>query len=148
MEQICRKRRENGYHGVSICWGPIDNIGYLTQEKSKINKWAFLPQNIDDCLNDLHKILFTKSAVISCYKLNSNLHCGDNENVKTSLMEQVANILGVKMSVIESINKNTTLQELGMDSLQSVSVKNVLKQNGLEIKDVLKITLSELIKQV
>ena len=146
MEQICRKRRENGYHGISICWGPIDNIGYLTQEKSKINKLMFLPQNIDDCLNDLHKILSTKSAVISCYKLNSKLHCDDNENNKISLLEQVANILGVKMSIIESMNKNTSLQELGMDSLQSVSVKNVLKQNGIEIKDVLKITLTDLTK--
>lgn len=146
MEQICRTRREMGSHGLAICWGPIDNIGYLAQENSKINKLMFLPQNIDDCLNDLHKILSTKSSVISCYKLNPDLDCNENDKESTSLIEEIIVILGLKMTVIEKMDKNTTLQELGMDSLQSVLVKNILKNNGVELKDVYKITLSELIK--
>ena len=146
MEQICRERREQELHGLAICWGPIDNIGYLAQEKIKINALMFLPQNIDDCLNDLHKILSTKSPVISCYKLNPKLHSIDKCKENVSLVEQILSILGLKMETIQNMNKNTPLQELGMDSLQSVSVKNILKNNGIEIKDIYKVTLMDLEK--
>ena len=143
MERICRERRVKGLHGLSVCWGAIDNIGYLSQENSKINKLEFSPQNIDDCLNDLHTLLQTDSAVASCYKLNADFNKVDNSKAET-LLDAILMIIG--FDSIENIDKATTLTDLGMDSLQSASVKSVLKKFGRDVKviDVYKLRLIDI----
>ena len=145
MEQLCRERRNNKKHGLSICWGPIDNIGYLIQENSKINKLMFLPQNINDCLNDLHRLLQTNNSVISCYKLNPLFGKKEDSCNTDSLLKMVISIIGLNMNDIINLDKNITLQELGMDSLQSASIKNIIKSHGKEIKNIFNIKLSDLV---
>jgi fatty acid synthase len=142
MELICRDRRTAGNHGLSICWGAIDNIGYLSQENSKINKLMFLPQNIDDCLNDLHTLMASQSAVVSCYKVNREFNTNTEKN--ETLLDSIMSIIGI--TSIDTIDKNTTLTDLGMDSLQSASVKSVLKKFGKDVKpaEVLKLKISDL----
>lgn len=145
MEFICRERRRQGKHGLSICWGAIDNIGYLAQENSKINKLMFLPQNIDDCLNDLHTLMKSDSACVSCYKMNNKFNDDESNVGKTaSLLDTVLAIIG--FGSIENIDKQTMLTDLGMDSLQSASVKGTLKRFGRDVKavDVLHMKLSDL----
>lgn len=143
MELICRERRSSGKHGLSICWGAIDNIGYLSQENSKINKLMFLPQNIDDCLNDLHTILQTDSSVVSCYKVNHSFNKSSG-GAEETLLGSVMAIIGV--TNLETIDKSTTLTDLGMDSLQSASVKSVLKKFGRDVKpsEVFQLKVSDL----
>jgi acyl transferase domain-containing protein/NADPH:quinone reductase-like Zn-dependent oxidoreductase/NAD(P)-dependent dehydrogenase (short-subunit alcohol dehydrogenase family) len=143
MEEICRTRRELGYHGLSICWGPIDNIGYLAQENTKINKLMFLPQNIDDCLNDLHKLLKCESAVVSCYKVNNEFN-KNNTTKESTLVDSVMAILGI--NDYEKIDKNNKLTELGMDSLQSASIKTTLKKYGkkMEQNEILNLKVLDL----
>ena len=143
MEHICRWRRENGKHGLAICWGAIDNIGYLAQENSKINKLMFLPQNIDDCLNDLHTILSNNTSVVSCYKVNNSFK--QKDDCGKTLIDTIMDIIGI--TNVDTIDKNTTLVDLGMDSLQSASVKSVLKKFGKEVKhiDMLKLKLVDLL---
>ena len=142
MELICRDRRTAGNHGLSICWGAIDNIGYLSQENSKINKLMFLPQNIDDCLNDLHTLMASQSSVVSCYKVNRDFNTNTEKN--ETLLDSIMSIIGI--TSIDTIDKNTTLTDLGMDSLQSASVKSALKKFGKDVKpaDVLKLKISDL----
>jgi len=144
MEQICRQRRDRGKHGLSVCWGAIDNIGYLAQENSKINKLAFLPQNIDDCMNDLHTLLKSDAAVISCYKLNKNFNESSTSGENDTLLDTVLSIIGFKSA--ENLDKNATLSDLGMDSLQSASVKGALKKFGIDVKstDVYQLKLADL----
>jgi hypothetical protein len=145
MELICRDRRKQGKHGLSICWGAIDNIGYLAQENSKINKLMFLPQNIDNCLNDLHTLMKSDSACVSCYKMNHKFNDAESSGYKTdSLLDAVLAIIG--FGSIENIDKQTMLTDLGMDSLQSASVKSTLKKFGRDVKavDVLHMKLSDL----
>jgi hypothetical protein len=87
----------------------------------------FLPQNIDDCLNDLHKLLKCESAVVSCYKVNNEFN-KNNTTKEATLVDSVMAILGI--NDYEKIDKNTKLTELGMDSLQSASIKTTLKKYG------------------
>jgi NADPH:quinone reductase-like Zn-dependent oxidoreductase/malonyl CoA-acyl carrier protein transacylase len=143
MEEVCRTRRANGKHGLSVCWGAIDNIGYLSQENAKINKLMFIPQNIDDCLNDLHAMLKTDEAVVSCYKLNPQFGEKDDASEAT-LLESVIFIIGFSKDAIANMDKNVTLQELGMDSLQSASVKQILKNNGKTFENIYNVRLCDL----
>jgi fatty acid synthase len=143
MERLCRERRNRNKHGLAICWGAIDNIGYLSQENSKINKLMFLPQNIDDCLNDLHQLMKSDASVVSCYKLNDAFNDVDSSKTET-LLDAVLSIIG--FDNIDNIDKSTTLTDLGMDSLQSASVKGVLKKFGKDVKaiDVYKLRISDI----
>ena len=145
MEHICRERRENGKHGLAICWGAIDNIGYLAQENSKINKLMFLPQNIDDCLNDLHTLLKSNGSVISCYKVNHQFNDSSSNSATDTLLDTVLSIIGFKSA--ENLDKNTTLTDLGMDSLQSATIKGVMKKFGRDVKsiDVYQLKLADLV---
>lgn len=142
MEIICRDRRADGKHGIAICWGAIDNIGYLSQENSKINKLMFMPQNIDDCLNDLHIILSSKEAVVSCYKIKQTGI--ETRKANKTMLDSVLDIIGV--SDITNMDKNTTLTDLGMDSLQSASIKSILKRFGKDVKpsEMLLLKISDL----
>jgi fatty acid synthase len=144
MEQICRQRRHIGKHGLSICWGAIDNIGYLSQENSKTNKWTVLPQNIDDCLNDLHVLLKSDAAVVSCYKWNKLFGDSSTVGANNTLLDTVLSIIGFTSA--DNLDKNTTLSDLGMDSLQSATVKGALKKFGKDVKlvDVYQLKLVDL----
>ena len=137
MEEICRTRRQQGLHALAINWGAIDNIGYLSKESSKINQHisSFVPQNIDDCLNDLHDLLCSSNAVITCYKKPKMVEEDGNKN-QMSLLEKVLSVLGINKTSIETLVKNMTLGEMGMDSLQVVSIKNLLKSEGKTMTNV------------
>lgn len=143
MEQICRRRKSSGKHGLAICWGAIDNIGYLAQENSKINQLMFVPQNIDDCLADLHELLGSKHAVVSCYKLNPKFGVDDAAEEQT-MLEQILSILGLGTDSVSKMDEKTTLQQLGMDSLQSASVKQILKNNGKQFENIYNIRICDL----
>lgn len=141
MEELCRKRKN---HGLAICWGAIGNIGYLAQENSKINQLMFIPQNIDDCLNDLHTLLKSDNSVVSCYKLNPQFGAKDNAAEQT-MLDQVLAIIGFSKETIATMDNKTTLQELGMDSLQSASVKQILKNNGKTFENIYNVRICDLI---
>jgi fatty acid synthase len=136
MEEICRERRLKGLHALAINWGAIDNIGYLSKDSSKVNTHisSFTPQNIDDCLNDLHYLLCSSNSVISCYKNPQYFDNGDK--IQVSLLEKVLSVLGINKTSIDTLDKNTSLSELGMDSLQVVSIKNLLKNEGRTMNNV------------
>ena len=140
MEELCRKRRE---HGLAICWGAIGNIGYLAQENSKINQLMFIPQNIDDCLNDLHTLLKSDNSVVSCYKLNPQFGVKDNAAEQT-MLDQILAIIGFNKETVAAMDTKTTLQELGMDSLQSASVKQILKNNGKTFENIYNVRICDL----
>ena len=143
MEEICRRRRSAGKHGLAICWGAIDNIGYLAQENSKINQLMFVPQNIDDCLTDLHQLVKSDNAVVSCYKLNPQFGAKDNTAEQT-MLDQILAIVGFTRETVATMDTKTTLQELGMDSLQSASVKHILKNNGKTFENIYNVRICDL----
>jgi hypothetical protein len=143
MEEICRRRRSAGKHGLAICWGAIDNIGYLAQENSKINQLMFVPQNIDDCLTDLHQLVKSDNAVVSCYKLNPQFGAKDNTAEQT-MLDQILAIVGFTRETVATMDTKTTLQELGMDSLQSASVKHILKNSGKTFENIYNVRICDL----
>jgi 3-oxoacyl-(acyl-carrier-protein) synthase/NADPH:quinone reductase-like Zn-dependent oxidoreductase/malonyl CoA-acyl carrier protein transacylase len=148
MEELCRNRRKHGKNGVAICWGTIDNIGVLSQESAKLNHMSFLPQNIDDCLEDLHFLLHKGRAcsVLTCYKKNTKDTTSQNTS-DLSLMDKVLSILGLDVSKSDSMNKNLTLTEMGMDSLQLASIKNILKSHkNIDISNIYNLKLCDIVE--
>jgi len=128
MEEVCRQRRNEGLSGLSIQWGAIDNVGYLSNESSKLNtNMIILPQNINSCLITLEKIINCGEAVVTSYLLN--MKQGDSGNSNKTVAERIAGIMGIKIS---EVNESSNLVTYGLDSLQTVEIRNLLKDKGVE----------------
>jgi fatty acid synthase len=65
-ERICEMRRRDGFHGLAIQWGPIGDVGLLS-DKENFDKIAGIEkQRINSCLEVLDKFLqFPDSILMS-----------------------------------------------------------------------------------
>jgi fatty acid synthase, animal type len=146
MEGICYSRRSIGLPGLAIQWGFIGSVGILTKTGQTTNSsLGFLPQHIDSCLESLNQLLSTGAggggegrastatphAVVTSYlrqnPINDNEGCCESNSKRLSVASRVARVLGIDPS---KISGNEMLSSLGMDSMQSVEISNILKSVG------------------
>jgi aryl carrier-like protein len=86
-------------------------------------------QHIDSCLSDLHKILRTDSPVFSCYKPTKE-DIENCENKIATCLDSVLRVLGLDST---KVSDSDTLTDLGVDSLQVVTIKSILKNKGKDL---------------
>ncbi|KYN20666.1 Fatty acid synthase [Trachymyrmex cornetzi] len=148
MERICEKRAEEGLPGLAIQWGAIGDVGLVgdVQENSKeIVIGGTARQKIFCCLNELDKFLLQSRPIVSstvvAEKTVGRYGFGN-------LVETVANILGI--SDIKAASPNSSLVELGMDSMMIIEIKQILEQ-GFDIflttKEIRNLTFAKLTKE-
>ena len=129
MEHVCMVRRCEGLCAVAIQWGFIGGVGVLAGDNlsSANSTLAFLPQHIDSCLDTLaDAVRGQPHAVVSSYIRRSQDALAAPSGVLT-LAQRIARVLGVDIAKIKA---EDSLAGLGMDSLQSVEVTNILKAAG------------------
>ena len=88
-----------------------------------------LPQRMASCLETIDYFLQRAKhcPVVSSYVLAEKLQKSSGSNEKTvSLIETIANILGI--SDASTMSSESTLADLGLDSLGSVEIKQLLEQ--------------------
>lgn len=122
MERIIEKRIREKLPGKAIQWGAIGDVGIIA-ENMKINSslMGALPQPIESCLNVMDLLLHNEQPVVS-----SMIVAHKQRIEKVDAFNSVLNIIGI--SDVKSISINSTLSELGMDSLMSVEIKQVLER--------------------
>ncbi|XP_044747246.1 fatty acid synthase-like [Coccinella septempunctata] len=128
MERICEDRREAGLPGLAIQWGAVGDVG-LAMELLGTNDMELagtLPQRISSCLNTLDVFLEQSNPIVSSLVLADN-QASVNAKNKVDLIDTIANILGLKDK--NNWPKNSTLSELGMDSLMTAEIKHTLERN-------------------
>lgn len=115
---------------------------FLTEKMAAFNDTEIsgtLPQRIQNCLNTMDIFLQQPHPILSSYVLGNKNKSAENAN-KISLVQAVANILGIK--TVELVNVNITLADLGMDSLMGTEIKQTLERNydvvlsALEIRNL------------
>jgi len=128
MERVCELRRRDGLHGLAIQWGAIGDVG-IVQEAMGGNDVVIggtLPQRMPSCLSVLDRFLQSSHAVCSSVvRAEKKTDAGAGKG--QSLVKVIANVLGIKDS--SSLRPETTLGELGMDSLMGVEVKQTLERD-------------------
>jgi len=67
MEEICRQRRSDNLPSLAIQWGPIGNVGFFTKDNNPKSFKVFSLQNINDCLHQMDRLLFSTIPVVSSY---------------------------------------------------------------------------------
>lgn len=123
MERIIEKRVKDHLPGKAIQWGAIGDVGILAENlNGKFNSTltGLLPQPIESCLNVLDQLLHSHQPIVS-----SMVVAEKHRVEKTNAFLSVLNVIGIKD--LKSISINSTLSNLGMDSLMCVEVKQLLE---------------------
>lgn len=86
-----------------------------------------LPQRMASCLNAFDVFLQHPQPVLASMVLAEKRKGGTGGANQVSLIDAVANILGIKDT--KNINASATLADLGMDSLMGAEIKQTLERN-------------------
>ncbi|XP_053201164.1 LOW QUALITY PROTEIN: fatty acid synthase-like [Panonychus citri] len=127
MENICRKRRLDGLHGLAIRWGAVGDVGVITEMNLPSNEIlrSFAPIRLNLALDSLEKTLFSLDnnhliTIVSFPDKKSASSIGNNYSLK----QKIFHILSVKDAT--KVDPQSTLSELGLDSLMAVEIKQAL----------------------
>ncbi len=130
MERLCEQRQKDNLHALAIQWGPVGDVGIL-QETGKVKSIAgSIPKPICFYLDNLIAILSSGCSVVSCNfpeQLKSELPADTTDSSrpeKTDIRTSLCSILGFKRP--GKLRLNATLSQLGVDSLLSFEVQQLL----------------------
>jgi fatty acid synthase len=128
MERTCEVRRKDGLPGLAIQWGAIGDVGVVAESLggNDVIIGGTLPQRMPSCMQVLDSFLqssslVTASSIVKADKRRSAI------GGKGDLLRQVCHILGVKDP--QSLDPNTTLGDLGLDSLMAVEIRQALERD-------------------
>ncbi|MCQ7632684.1 SDR family NAD(P)-dependent oxidoreductase, partial [Salmonella enterica] len=148
MERICEQRRHDGLPGLAVQWGAIGDVGIVLEAMGTNDTviGGTLPQRIASCMEVLDLFLSQPHAVLSSFVLaeKKTVAQGDGEGQR-DLVKAVAHILGIRD--LSGVNLNSTLADLGLDSLMGVEVRQILEREHdlvLPMREVRQLTLQKL----
>ncbi|GFS78340.1 fatty acid synthase [Nephila pilipes] len=128
MERICEERCKEGLPGLAIQWGAIGDVGVIQDTVgSDVVIGGTIPQRINSCLNVLDKFLQRSHPVVSSFVPYQPSESTSSKATKHNVLSVVGNIFGIKD--MSTVNPETSLGELGMDSLMGVEVKQYLERD-------------------
>lgn len=121
---------EKSCHSTTIFYvGAIGEVGLvaeMTNGKIDVEVVGTLQQRIESCLNVLDVLLTSPQAIVSSVVVADKNSSEASQDSQLTLIKSVMKIMGIRD--IKSISKNASLAEVGMDSLMSVEIKQVLER--------------------
>lgn len=147
MERICEQRRHDGFPGLAVQWGAIGDVGVVLETMGSNDTviGGTLPQRISSCLDVLDHFLNQPHPVMSSFVLAEKVLARSSGDGQRDLVEAVAHILGVRD--VNSLNADTSLSDLGLDSLMGVEVRQTLERDYdlvMTMRDVRLLTINKL----
>ncbi|XP_063312266.1 fatty acid synthase [Pelobates fuscus] len=148
MERICEKRRQDGLPGLAVQWGAIGDVGVVLETMGSNDTviGGTLPQRISSCLEVLDQFLNQSHPVMSSFVLaEKTIFTKTKGGSQQDLVQAVAHILGVRD--VSSLNPETSLADLGLDSLMGVEVRQTLERDYdivMAMRDVRQLTINKL----
>ncbi|XP_023507490.1 fatty acid synthase isoform X2 [Equus przewalskii] len=148
MERICEKRRHDGLPGLAVQWGAIGDVGIILEAMGANDTviGGTLPQRIASCLEVLDLFLNQPHPVLSSFVLAEKKAAAHSDSSsQQDLVKAVAHILGIQD--LATINLDSSLVDLGLDSLMGVEVRQTLEREHdmvLSMRDIQQLTLRKL----
>ncbi|XP_054925826.1 fatty acid synthase-like [Dermacentor andersoni] len=146
LERLCDRRVADGFPGVAIQWGAIDEAGLAREAQNhQVAFEATQPQHIKSCFEVLEKFLNENHPVVSSLVKAEVTSSSEKKPDKNPLVDSVARILGFQDS--SKVNYNTNLGELGLDSVMGVQALTVIEKHtglALSVKGIRMLTLNGL----
>lgn len=126
MERIIEHRHANGLPAKAVQWGAVGEVGLVAdmqEDKLDMEIGGTLQQRISSCLQELDPLLTTPDPIVaSMVVAEKRVRTTGKDNI----VESVMNIMSIRD--IKSVSMDTTLSELGMDSLMAVEIKQTLER--------------------
>ncbi|KRX40198.1 Fatty acid synthase [Trichinella murrelli] len=148
MERMINQRIADNLPGIAIQWGAIGDVG-IVQEKIGNNSTVVggtYPQRIPSCLQCLDCFLSWRQGIFSSF-IRAEIG-GKNKSEKSGdAMQAIAHILGI--SDLKQVDPDSSLGDLGLDSLMGVEIKQTLERDYdvvLSMKDIRTLTLNKLVE--
>ena len=126
MERIIEHRQLDGLPAKAIQWGAVGEVGLvadMAEDKIDLEIGGTLQQRISSCLFELDALLTSSDPIVSSMVVAEKRVGGRGSG---NIIEAVMNIMAIRD--IKSISMETTLSELGMDSLMAVEIKQTLER--------------------
>lgn len=147
MERVCEKRRYDGLPGLAVQWGAIGDVGVVleTMGGNDVVIGGTLPQRMASCLEVLDFFLCQQHPVVSSFVLAERTVVKSEAGNRKDLVNAVAHILGVRD--VSSLNADTSLADLGLDSLMGVEVRQTLERDYdivMAMRDIRQLTINKL----
>lgn len=145
MEKIVERRHELKLPAKAIQWGAVGDVGLLAdmQEKNMdMHISGTLPQRITSCIEVLDTLLTADDPIVASMVVAEKQFF---EFTKDNVIESLFNILGI--SDKKSISMDSPLSKLGMDSLMTVEITQLLEREFslfFTVKELQSMTLHEL----
>ena len=148
MERVCEKRVHDGLPGLAIQWGAIGDVGLILESMGDNDTviGGTLPQRMTSCLAVMDTFLSQPHPVMSSFvQAEKKSKSADDGGSKADLVQSIANILGLQD--VTSVGADTSLGDLGLDSLMGVEVKQTLERDYeivMPMKDIRALTINKL----
>ncbi|XP_040165772.1 fatty acid synthase-like [Anopheles arabiensis] len=147
MERIIEHRVVHGLPGKAIQWGAIGEVGIVAdmqEDKIDMEIGGTLQQRLSSCIQVLDQLLTTSEPIVaSMVVAEKRSSSGGAKNI----VEAVMNIMNIRD--MKSVSVESTLADIGMDSLMAVEIRQVLERDFdiiLTPQDLRTLTFSKLQK--
>ncbi|XP_050076402.1 fatty acid synthase-like [Anopheles maculipalpis] len=147
MERIIEHRVAQGLPGKAIQWGAIGEVGIVAdmqEDKIDMEIGGTLQQRLSSCIQVLDQLLSTQEPIVaSMVVAEKRSSSGGAKNI----VEAVMNIMNIRD--MKSVSVESTLADIGMDSLMAVEIRQVLERDFdiiLTPQDLRTLTFSKLQK--
>uniref|UniRef100_A0A182IQL4 Fatty acid synthase n=1 Tax=Anopheles atroparvus TaxID=41427 RepID=A0A182IQL4_ANOAO len=147
MERIIEHRVAEGLPGKAIQWGAIGEVGIVAdmqEDKLDMEIGGTLQQRLSSCIQVLDQLLTTDDPIVaSMVVAEKRSSSGGAKNI----VEAVMNIMNIRD--MKSVSVESTLADIGMDSLMAVEIRQVLERDFdivLTPQDLRTLTFSKLQK--
>ncbi|XP_068199679.1 fatty acid synthase [Antennarius striatus] len=147
MERVCEKRHYDGLPGLAVQWGAIGDVGVVleTMGSNSTVIGGTLPQRITSCLDVLDLFLCQQQPVMSSFVQAERTVVTSGAGSQRNLVDAVAHILGAQD--VNSLNEDTSLADLGLDSLMGVEVRQTLERDYdivMAMREIRQLTIKKL----
>lgn len=106
--------------------GEVGLVAEMVQDKIDVEVVGTLQQRIESCLGVLDALLASPQPIVSSVVVADKYNSDATQDTKLSLVKSVMKIMGIRD--IKTVSTKATLAELGMDSLMSVEIKQMLER--------------------
>ncbi|XP_046403851.1 fatty acid synthase-like [Ischnura elegans] len=132
-ERLVEARQAQGLPGLAIQWGAVGDVGMVAEAMAgsaavganEIVVGGTLPQRMTSCLAAFDTFLQRPDPVLASLVV-AEKGGGSQSDGKVSLVDAVANILGIKDA--STVSATATLADLGMDSIMGAEIKQTLER--------------------
>lgn len=126
MERIMEQRHRLGLPAKAIQWGAVGEVGLVAdmiEDKLDMEIGGTLQQRISSCLEELDPLILSKQPLVASMVVAEKRYSGTSSG---NIIDTIMNVMSIKD--VKSISFEMTLAELGMDSLMTVEIQQLLER--------------------